>query len=190
MPTPIKTVYERGGADYCQAIIYDQVLLAELSAVFTRYKLIIIAADGSFSTNKSVNFTLFLQTTNNEQPTKETVVSCLASLGLQPYDYVLVEAMLVIGESTNSVQLPCLELIFQGDESMSLAREKLPLIVAVEKQMQHIVANASGLLTKVRVMATDAIRAMGLFSAKSETTDSNQADELQQDSTTIIWHYC
>lgn len=180
MSDVIQPIYERGGADYCEAIIRDDPdLLTKLNAAFACYSLVIIAADGAFSAKKSVNVTVFIQTSQYKQPEKETVVACLATMGLQPRNYILVEATLAIADADKASPLPCLALTFQGDDALGLVRAQLPAIATLEKHMQHIVHKSDSLLSKVRIMTTETMQVMGFF---KQADDKPSVDSAEQDS--------
>lgn len=176
----MESVYERGGADFCHAIVHDDVeALAVLNTLFSMHELRVVATDGSFSDKKSVNLTIFLQTKESKLPEKSVVESILARhLNLSSYDYVLVEAQVM---AENNDLLLCLALTFQGDDAIGMARETLPALAALEQRMKQIVTKASGLLTKVRVVATSSL---GLFAKKSSrvsSQDSQQSPSKEQD---------
>ncbi|MCD6055955.1 MAG: hypothetical protein K0R12_917 [Gammaproteobacteria bacterium] len=174
--TATQSVYERGGADFCDAIIHDEIVLSALNALFEMHNLKVIAIDGAFSAAKSVNLTIFLQKHTGGIPDKPTIQSQLKQMGFEASDYVLVEARL-IGEKAD---LFCLALTFQGKDSIELAKDKLPPLALLEGKMQKIVAHASGMLAKVRVMATGVA---GLFSHKKPLHNDHDSTDPIHDST-------
>ena len=173
-------VFERGGADFCDALVHDVETLDVLNTLFQPHGLQIVAVDGAFSSARTVNITVFLQTQAGKLPEKRVVESVLANKNLHSRDYILIEARLIDKEH----DLLCLALTFQGDEEIRLARQTVPPLVALEQLMRQKVTNASRLLSKVRMMATDVVKAMSLFS-QNKSSDATSADDNQSDDANV-----
>lgn len=170
-------VYERGGADFCDAILHPNdefEALAVLKALFDTHGLKVLGTDGSFTSKKSVSLTIYLQSKAGSVPDKSDVEAILSRhLELTPYDYVLIEASLMAKE--DQVVDACLALIFQGDDAIGLARKTLPALSTLEQRMKQIVAQASGVISKIAA----ATGIGGLFTKKSA---SNKIQSPSDDS--------
>ena len=175
-----KIYYERGGPDFCDAILHpndDFEALAVLKTLFDTHGLVVLGTDGSFTSKKSVSLTIYLQTKDGQLPDKANVEAVLSRhLELTPLDYVLIEASLMLKGSED--MSACLALIFQGDDAIDLARKTLPALTTIEQRMKRIVMQASGVLSKV-VAATGI---GGLFGKKPSSNKQSTSNDVSKDS--------